>query len=79
MHAFTVVKHFDPLKDLLPRVRNTGITFMVDVLRLQGVVEALHWRVVPAIPLATHALEEAALSEQKPILDARVLASPVRM
>ena len=54
MQSLSIVKHLQILKDRLPSLSTRLLGLSLHALGLQGSDEALHQRVVVAIPLAAH-------------------------
>src|SRR5688572_30757906 len=74
-----IVEPLDVIEHVRLGFRTSTVHPTIDPLDLQGGEEALHRRVVPDIPGATHAAGDAVVGEQPPELFTGVLATLVRM
>ena len=79
MTPLAVVEDFDVFLDGRFRVCPRGIPLMMDHFVLQAPPEALHRRVVVAVPLARHGCPHAELRDQFPIVVSAILAASVRV
>jgi hypothetical protein len=68
-----IVPRFDIVKDRPPRIIARGPAMLENQLQLQGREETLGDRVVPAVPLPTHARDHAARGEHGAVVGAGVL------
>ena len=79
MTPLAVVEDFDVFLDGRFRVCPRGVPLVMDHFVLQATPEALHRRVVVAVPLARHGCPHAELRDQFPIVVSAILAASVRV
>src|SRR5690554_4316169 len=79
MWPLSVVIPHQIAADILPGCRQTLIAHRRHPLCFQTPEQALHWRVVPAIASATHALHHAVAPKPLPELAADILRPLIRM
>src|SRR4051812_22900090 len=68
MQAPAIVPALQELKDVGSGFIARQVIALLDELTLQRCIEALHWRVVPAITLAAHGAEDAVLLQPLAVL-----------
>ena len=74
-----IVGAFDPVNDVEPRFGTGFVAELMDALDFQGLEEALHRRIVPAVGPATHRLLHPEILEQLPVAITGVLTAAIRM
>ena len=79
MAPLAIVEDFDVLLDGRFRVGPCGVPLMMNHFVLQTAPEALHRRVVVAVPLARHGCPHAELRDQLSIVVGAVLVASVRV
>ena len=79
MWPLSVVIPHQIVADILPSCSQTLIAHRRHPLCFQTPEQALHWRVVPAIASATHALHHAVAPKPLPELAADILRPLIRM
>src|SRR5829696_654981 len=72
-----VVERLDVLEDARLRLGAGGVVLVVNQFLLQAREEALHRRVVPAVPTPAHAALDPLLAQPTPVVLARVLAPAI--
>jgi hypothetical protein len=79
MSLLAVIENFDVLLDRCFRVSPCGVALMMNHVVLQATPEALHGRVVVAVPFARHGSLHAELRYQFPVVVSAVLRPTVRV
>ena len=79
MAALPIIKYLNVFEDVLDRLAPRPVLPLVDELALQGPKEALHTGVIPAVPFAAHAGDEAVRIKQTLIAGSGILTAAVRV
>ena len=79
MSPLAVIENLDVLLDRCFRVSPCGVALMMNHVVLQATPEALHGRVVVAVPFARHGSLHAELRYQFPVVVSAVLRPTVRV
>jgi len=74
-----IVEAFDPFNNVESGLGSGFVSELMDALDLQGLEEALHRCIIPAVDPAAHRLQHAEIGDQPPVAAARVLAPAVGM
>ncbi len=77
MTTHTIARNFYVLEDRATRLFSRLKTLVINQLRLDGTIEALHHRVVPAVAFAAHAARHAVIFQQLLVVTASVLAAAI--
>ncbi len=79
MPSLPIIEHLDVVEDVLSRFVSRGVVLMIDQLTLECAKETFHAGVIPAVTFATHAGNEAVLSQAALIARRGILTAAVRM
>src|SRR6478609_4714395 len=74
-----VVERLDVLEDARLRLVAGGVVLVVNQFLLERCEEALHRRIIPAVPTPAHAARDPLLREPTPVVLAGVLAPTIRV
>src|SRR5438477_6107332 len=74
-----IVIAFDVGEQVAPRGVAIGVFAVVDELCFQSAEETLHWRIVPAVSLAAHRLDDSGGLQDVAVVAGGVLAAAVGM